>query len=165
MATEVIGVSNTAVATTRAGLRVVLVDADFGAQDATRIVSQLPRRRGFKFGLLRRGDSDVSATDFLGSQATGRLLDELMQQNDPVIVDPLPLLQVAYATAAIQKAGRALVVGPHGSAIDNLREMRCRLEVIGVEALGYPYTEAPIRRGTVRPSGPSGDVLGKTSTP
>ena len=182
--------TNTAIAATQAGLRVVLVDADFGAQDATRLVSQLPPAEGpigltevvqdglllddavvgidvgggLEFGLLRRGYGDIAAPDLFGSQTAGRVLDELAQQNDLVIVDLPPLLHVAYATAAIQKADHALVVVRHGSAIDDLRELRYRLEVIGVEALGYVYTEAPRRRGTVRPIGPSGDVLGNAST-
>ena len=79
-----------------------------------------------------------------------------------VIVDVPPLLQVAYATAAVQKANQALVVVCHNSPVENLRELRYRLDIIGVKALGYVYTNSPPRRSrsAVPPSSPAFDLLG-----
>lgn len=180
--------ANTALAAGRTGLRIALVDGDFGAQDAARLISAVPHPRpvgltevvrdGIRLqdaiveidagpsgvvGLLGRGRSSVAAPEVLGSQAAGRVFTQLADSYDIVIVDLPPLLQVAYATSVVQRADHALVVIRHGSLADNLRELRYRLNVIGVEALGYVYTDVPMRRRLRRSARPSGDVLGTAS--
>jgi Mrp family chromosome partitioning ATPase len=181
--------ANTALAASRAGLRVALVDGDFGAQDSSRLLSRLPRGAvsvgltevvrdgtrledaiipinagaGGSVGLLGRGQRDVAAPDLFSSPAAGSVFAELADRYDLVLIDLPPLLQVAYATAAVQKADHALVLVRHKSPIGYLQELRYRLDVVGVQALGYVYTNAPLRRGGVPLSGPSGDVLGHGS--
>jgi Mrp family chromosome partitioning ATPase len=177
--------TNTALAASRAGLSVILVDGDVGAQDASRLLSKLPREEvsvgltevvlnGNRLNdaiseidagaesivaLLRGGQGDVAAPDLFSSQRAGHVLAHLADQYDLVIIDLPPLLQVAHTTAAIQQADQALVVVRHDSPVDNLHELRFRLDVIGVKALGYVYTNAPLRHGVVPSSGPSGDML------
>jgi len=164
--------TNTALAAGRSGLRVVLVDADFGAQDASRLLSRLAQKAtsvglaevvrgetslddalmsvdvggGSRVSLLRGGSADVAPPDFISSQAAAEVLQELADRYDLVILDLPPPLHVAYATAAIQSADGTLVVVRHGSRLDNLQELRHRLDLIGVRALGYVYTDAPMRR-------------------
>jgi Mrp family chromosome partitioning ATPase/capsular polysaccharide biosynthesis protein len=178
--------ANTALAASRAGLSVVLVDADFGAQDASRLLSDAPRRGssvgltevvrdGTRLndaistidagadsfvGLLGRGQGAMAAPDLFGSQIANRVFAQLADMYDLVIIDLPPLLQVAYATAVVQKADQALVVVRHRSPVANLHDLRYRLDVIGVKALGYVYTDAPLRQSVVPQPGPSGDVLG-----
>ena len=181
--------ANTALAAGRAGLRTALVDADFGTQDAVRLMSTVPHHGrsvgltevvldgvrledaitdidvgvGGSVGLLGRGRVDVAAPELLGSKAAGSVLTQLAGLYDVVIVDLPPLLEVAYATSFIQKADLALVVVRHESPLDNLTDLRSRLDLIGVDALGYVYSDAPGRRRSLlrRPS--PGDVLGTAS--
>lgn len=178
--------TNLAPAASRAGLKVILVDADFGAQDATRLLSEHTRgtpsaglteviRNGIpvndaisqvdagtaSFALLGSGETDVDAPDVFSSKNTNRVLDELAGRYDLVIVDLPPLLQVAYATAALQKTDQALVIVRHYSAVANLHELRYRLDVIGIKPVGYVYTDAPVRRHSVAPGGRSGDIPGQ----
>ncbi len=183
--------ANTALAASRAGLRVALIDGDFGAQDASGLLSPVPPRArpmgltevvqdgiriedamasvdpgraGGSLDLMGRGYGEIAAPDLFASPATGRVLEQTAARYDLVLIDLPPLLQVAYASTAAQKAGQALIVVRHDSLLDDLRELRHRLDVIGVEAMGYVLTEAPSRRGSTAPVGPSGDVLGKVST-
>jgi Mrp family chromosome partitioning ATPase len=101
---------------------------------------------GRSVSLLRGGSADVAPPDFIGSQAAAEVFRKLADRYDLVILDLPPPLQVAYATAAIQNADGTLVVVRHRSRVGNLQELRHRLDLIGVSALGYVYTDAPMRR-------------------
>jgi Mrp family chromosome partitioning ATPase/uncharacterized protein involved in exopolysaccharide biosynthesis len=183
--------TNTALAASRAGLKVALVDGDFGSQDASRLLATSPRDLGAPgltdvvrgetrlddaitqvdaggggfVGLIGKGRRDVVAPDLFNSSATGSVLAELADQHDLILLDLPPLLHVAYAAAAVRRADQALVVVRHRSPIDSLHELHYRLDVIGVQALGYVYTNAPTRRGRLASRGASGDVLGQGNRP
>ena len=186
---------NTALAASLAGLNVAVVDGDFGAQDASRLLTRIQGEAttdgdsghlgltdvaqsgaslndviveidtnsdGF-VALIGRGRGTMTAPDFFSSRTARRVLSQLERQFDLVILDLPPLLQVAYATAAVQKADHALAVVCHASPVTNLDELRYRLDVIGVSPIGYVYTNAPLRRSVVPRRGPSFDVLGHGS--
>ena len=164
--------TNTALAVGRSGHRVVLVDGDFGVQEASRLLSRLAQNAtseglaevlkgeislddalisvdvggGRRVSLLRGGSADVAPPDFIGSQAAAEVFRKLADRYDLVILDLPPPFEVAYATAAIQNADGTLVVVRHRSRVGNLQELRHRLDLIGVTPLGYVYTDAPIRR-------------------
>lgn len=144
-----------------------LVQSQANLGDA--VIEIKTRTEGFRtegsIGLVGRGQGDAAAPEVFGSRETSSLLSQLEEEYDLVIVDLPPVLQVAYATAAVQKANQALVVVCHNSPVDNLGELRYRLDVVGVKALGYVYTNAPSRRsrGFVPRNSPSFDVLGHGS--
>jgi len=180
---------NTAIAASQAGLGVALIDGDLGTQSASSLLAgfspdseppgltdliqsqdknqqesivEIKARTAGSIYVVGRGQGDMTATEVFGSRRTSRVLSDLENEYDLVIVDVPPLLQVAYATAAVQKANQALVVLRHKSSVENLQELRYRLDVIGVKALGYVYTDSPPRRNrdAVAGGGRAFDVLG-----
>lgn len=193
--------ANVALAAAKAGLRVVLVDGDFGAQDASQLIASklsseqmtagltertmtvgltevvhegIPLDDAIakirvgatgSFALLGRGGADVTAPDVFASPATATVFQELADSYDLVILDLPPLLQVAYATAALQNTDRALVVVRHRSQKSDLQELRYRLDLVGSTTVGYVYTNAPTRREAALLDTPTGDVLGRASRP
>lgn len=164
--------TNTAIAASRSGSRVLLVDGDFGAQGASLLFNELDDSvlrtgltevvrdhssldsaiksadvgDGFVVDLLGRGDAMMTAPDLFGSQAVATVFQNLTTRYDLIILDVPPILGMAYASAAVQHADFALVLAKHGGSIANLEELRYRLQLIGVPALGYVYTNAPVRR-------------------
>lgn len=164
--------TNTALAAARSGMRTALVDAGFGARSAAGLISavipQPEQVRGLvdvvagevrledaiadfevgaggPIGLLGTGEGQTDAPELLGSHMAGNILSRLAELYDVVIVDLPPLLQVAYGSSFAQHADHALVVVRHESPLDKVRELRYRLDLIGVDALGYVYTAAPAR--------------------
>ena len=164
---------NTAMAAARAGLRVVLVDADAGAQEASRLIPGVAERTatvglaevaagtsslggavvpveigsGARLSVLGRGSTSFTASDYFSSPAVADVLVQLADRYDLVMLDLPPLLQVAYSSAAIQQADAVVLVVRHGSATANLDEARHRLDLIGIPMLGYVYFDALTRQG------------------
>jgi len=182
--------SNLAVAAARVGLRVLLVDGDFGAQQTSVLFSdsgqagidvgltELVRRLAdlqdvivtvdvgddLHLDLLGRGHVEIPAADLFGSQALADTFGRLAEAYDLVILDTPPLLEVAYANTAVQQVDSVLAVVAHRSRVEKLEELRYRLELIGVPMLGYVYTSIPARRQTQVRAGRSDDVLGTAGT-
>lgn len=170
--TSVVSV-NTAMAAARAGLRVVLVDADVGSQEASRLIPGVAERTataglaevaagdislggavvpvefgsGASLSILGRGSTSFTASDYFSSPAVADVLVQLADRYDLVMLDLPPLLQVAYSSAAIQKSDTVVLVVRQGSAIANLDEARHRLDLIGIPMLGYVYVDALTRQG------------------
>lgn len=182
--------TNLAVAAARVGLRVLLVDGDFGAQQTSVLFSEISSTgaeagltelvRGLAnledviitvdvgdnldLHLLRRGHVEIPAAELFGSQTLADAFSELAGVYDLVILDTPPLLEVAYANAAVQQVDSVLAVVAHRSRVERLEELRYRLELIGVPMLGYVYTSIPARRqAPVRPAR-SEEVPGTSGT-
>lgn len=162
---------NTALAASRAGLRTLLVDADFLSQRASSVLSPftsgaelglaealtgkarlndclIPVSLGGRFtiDLLRRGEDNLSWADLLASPAAARIFSALATKYDLVVVDTAPLLQVPPARAAIQKADFAVVVVKHRDFKENVEVLLTRLRMMGVPTLGYVYVHPPRMR-------------------
>lgn len=168
--------ANTAIAAGRAGLKVILVDGDPVTQDATRLMQPITRKLsqngltdvmyhdvalrdaitplqagpGSSVHLLKRGNAGEPDVDLFGTPAATRVLEELALLYDLVIIDLPPLLDTPYTGSALRQADRALVVVRHRSRLDDLLELKHRLDVLGVESVGYVYTDSPLRIGSKR---------------
>ncbi|HHC09107.1 MAG TPA: hypothetical protein ENK55_10380 [Actinobacteria bacterium] len=162
-------VANTAIAAAKSGARVLVVDADFGHQELTRILLgddtppmgltdvergviglgdafvQVAATESERVSLLARGLTDVDPHDFFSSPRTVEILQEAVEQFDLVLLDTPPLLRVAYSSTIVGVADRALVVIRHGSEIATAQELRHQLDLVDTPLLGYVYNAAPLR--------------------
>ncbi|HSL24950.1 MAG TPA: hypothetical protein VLA54_01620, partial [Acidimicrobiia bacterium] len=153
----------------RAGLRTVVVDADFLSHRATAMLSPFtsggpetglsevvtgrarlnnalaPGSLGGRFTIdvLRRGGGNMSWTDLLTSTQAARVFEDLRARYDLVVVDTAPLLQVPEARAALQIADFALPVVRHRDLAESFEELLIRLNLVGVPVLGYVYVHTP----------------------
>lgn len=162
--------ANTALAAARAGMRVLVVDADFGSQavteilvgqasprvtgmtdiaagsvDASSAILNITRTGGEPVHLLTKGSIEVDASDFFSSPATQQMLAKAFKGFDLVLVDTPAMLRVAYATTLVGFADRGLVVVRHGSDMRAAEELHHQLDLIGTPLLGYVYNAAPLR--------------------
>ena len=163
---------NVALAAAQAGLSVVLVDGDIVEQDVSRMIDRI-RLRDTTMGLVNvlrgaatledavesvelgdgndiavlevGGDTDT-APDLLGLQAIAPIVHKLANKYDLVVIGLPPVLESPHATA-IQEADRALVVVPHGTGVGQLREVRHRMDIMGLAMAGYVYMGPPKRVG------------------
>ncbi len=179
--------TNVAVAATFQGYRVLVIDADFGHQNATdTLLPDMPPGPGLtevvtgsmtldeaaarveigqpgELWVLSRGRLPITAPDFFNSeQAMGFILG-VRDDFDLVLVDTPPVLQVAYASALVGSVDRVVVVVPHASSIQPAHELRQRLELIGTPVAGYVYNRAPAA-GLPPGEGSLADVLGTIQT-
>lgn len=164
-------VANAGLAAARAGNRVLLIDADFGAQQLvalfadkasdfgiTDVVLKRPgpglamsigaveQGGGGRLDIMGRGTAETPAGTFFRDEALPSFLDGLRDDYDLVLIDTPPLLQVAYAGLVTRLADEAIVVVRHDSDMGELEELRDRLEMTGTPPLGYAYNGAPLRR-------------------
>lgn len=177
---------NTALASARQGNRVLVIDADFGNQRLTTLLSgdqlgpgltELVYRGrqladvvqvvdlsgGATIDLLSRGQEAVTAPELFGSPAVQDFFASVREEYDLVLIDAPPLLQVAYASTVVRLADRALVVVPHRGDVRAAKELAERLALLGTEAAGYVYNRAPLRVDMTRSEGSLKDVLGRGS--
>ena len=161
--------ANLAVTAAYQGSRVLVVDADFEGKGVSFLLGQdLDRRRG----LLDVLDGTVELDDVVvpvaladnlslltGGQAAGydwpdvlstsrwpQLTVRLSSAYDLVVIDLPPYLQIAYAVPIVRATDGVVVVIPHKSPVSRAAELAERLRFVGVEALGYLYVKAPLRR-------------------
>jgi capsular exopolysaccharide synthesis family protein len=177
--------ANLALAAAHEGNRVLLVDADFGNQDLsalltgsagaltdglTDIISTgLPFAQAIRsidvgsdgvLSLLSRGRQPVVAADLLRSPKVKQLFDIVREEFDLVLVDAPPLLQVAYASTLAAYVDGAIVVVGHGESTVNIEETSNRLSLIGAAVFGYVYNRSPLRREMTVSEGSMTDILG-----
>lgn len=162
--------ANTAYAAALAGKRVLVIDADLGNQELTRMLqgSETPRHGLFdvisgavsleqavvtvsmeqagSVDLLSRGTQDGRLSDFISSDVTAALFAHLGESYDLVLIDAPPLLQVAYATTLARLSDRALVVISHGQDYHGAEDLKRSIDMIGTPMIGYVYNQAPLRR-------------------
>ena len=176
--------ANTAIAAAREGLRVLVVDADFGNQELTGIflgeeqpaagitevvagivplekaVRQVVVTEDRSLFLLWRGRQSVEAANFFRTEETQKFFAEVKDQFDLVIIDGPPLLQVAYASTLVRYVDAVVVIVAHNSRIGELEEVADRLHFIETPPIGYLYTKAPLRPEMTASEGSMKDILG-----
>jgi Mrp family chromosome partitioning ATPase/capsular polysaccharide biosynthesis protein len=153
-------VANTALAASRDGSRVAIVDADLGTRALTELLDGLwspgevdaaeidrrlevtPRAAdGMRVDLIRaRSDSY-----FLAAGGAASMLMTLRARYDMVFVDLPPILSVAYTASVLGAADGAIVVVSHRSNVSDSEDVRDRLELVGTPVLGYVYNRSPLR--------------------
>ncbi|MCP3975323.1 MAG: AAA family ATPase [bacterium] len=179
--------ANTALAAAREGKRVLLIDADFGSQMATEMLTETHPKAGITevvesgtalseavmpiegsgtsgLHLLARGWQTSSAPEFFRNPATREFLDQIQDFYDLILVDAPPLLTVAYASTLAGMVDKVLVVTRHNGSATALEELQDRLDLIGTPTVGYVYNLAPLRLDISRNEGSMRDVLGQPAT-
>jgi Mrp family chromosome partitioning ATPase len=176
--------ANTAIAAAREGLRVLVIDADFGNQELTSLflgeeqpaagitevvaglvpldeaVRQIVVTDDRSLFLLWRGRQPVEAANFFRTEDTQRFFTEVKEQFDLVIIDGPPLLQVAYASTLVRYVDAVVAIVAHNSRVGELEEVADRLHFIETPAIGYIYTKAPLRAEMTASEGSMKDILG-----
>jgi Mrp family chromosome partitioning ATPase len=176
--------ANTAIAAAREGLRVLVIDADFGNQELTSLflgeeqpqagitevvagivpleqaVRQIVVTDDRSLFLLWRGRQPVEAANFFRTEDTQRFFAEVKEQFDLVIIDGPPLLQVAYASTLVRYVDAVVAIVAHNSRVGELEEVADRLHFIETPAIGYIYTKAPLRAEMTASEGSMKDILG-----
>ncbi|NNF10070.1 MAG: AAA family ATPase [Acidimicrobiia bacterium] len=176
--------ANTAIAAAREGLRVLVIDADFGNQELTSLflgeeqpaagitevvaglvpldqaVRQVVVTDDRSLYLLWRGRQPVEAANFFRTEDTQRFFTEVKDQFDLVIIDGPPLLQVAYASTLVRYVDAVVAIVAHNSRVGELEEVADRLHFIETPAIGYIYTKAPLRAEMTASEGSMKDILG-----
>lgn len=181
--------ANTAIAAAREGLRVLVIDADFGNQELTsmflgaeqppagitevveglvpleKAVTKVVVTDDRSLYLLWRGRRPVEAANFFRTEATQQFFRAVKDQFDLVIIDGPPLLQVAYASTLVRYVDSVVVIVGHNSRVGELEEVGDRLQFIETPALGYIYTRAPLRAEMTASEGSMKDILGVGGQP
>ena len=181
---KTITAANTAIAAAREGLRVLVVDADFGNQELTGLLlgdsqpdvgitevveglididaalKHVVVTDDRSLYLLSRGRRPAEAATFFRAESTQRFFAEVRNRFDLVIIDGPPLLQVAYASTLVRYVDAAIVIVPHNSRVSELEEVADRLHFIQTPAVGYVYTKAPLRPEMTASEGSMKDILG-----
>lgn len=178
---------NTTMANARRGHSVLVVDADFGNQDSTRLLlgpDHLPEhglidviesnallasaaRRVYldddeiALDLLSRGGSSTVAANVLSSKEAREVFESAATDYDIVFVDAPPLLQVAYASTVARYVDALVIVISHESPVRELEEVVKRLQLIGTPVLGYIYNRSPLRKEMTAVDGSMMDILGE----
>jgi Mrp family chromosome partitioning ATPase len=176
--------ANTAIAAAREGLRVLVIDADFGNQELTGmflgeeqpaagitevVAGRVPLEQAVRqvvvtddrsLYLLWRGREPVEAANFFRTEDTQRFFREVKEQFDLVIIDGPPLLQVAYASTLVRYVDAVVAIVAHNSRVGELEEVADRLHFIETPAIGYIYTKAPLRAEMTASEGSMKDILG-----
>lgn len=179
--------ANLGIALAGEGRQILFIDADFGSQDLTRILttssttsSGVPRGltdfvaeqnpfsaevqrisfRGVDFSLLSRGRQPVIAIEFFRSPQVRQFFQTIGQAYDLVLIDTPPLLQVAYSSSLSSLADAAVVIIEHESQVRQTEDMMSRLDFVGAKVAGYIYNRAPLRREMTVVEGSLRDIVG-----
>jgi capsular exopolysaccharide synthesis family protein len=146
--------------------RVVLVECDLrrpllatklGLDDSTGTTSVLIGRVHVRQALQQYGDTGLSVltsgpippnpSELLQSRAMEKLLDELREEFEIVILDAPPLLPVTDAALLAARADGALIVTRHGKTTnDQLRHAIERLDAVDAKPVGVVINMSPTTR-------------------
>lgn len=176
---------NTAVAVAVQGSTVLVIDCDFGNQEASRLllspgtdpldgitdvldgtvsIGEATHRvelgNSVTVDVLPRGTRPTTAASSLQSDGAKALIDSLTAAYDLVLIDAPPFLQVAYASRLAEMAGGALIVIEHGSSYAEAEGLIDRLQLVGTPVMGYIYNRSPLRREMTMSEGSMMDVIG-----
>lgn len=178
-------VVNMAIASAIHGRSVLLIDCDFGNQQASRMllgddhagltgltdvvegvagrleaVHPLDLGGGVSLSLMPRGTSRSPAAATLQSLGSAELFQAVSDNFDMVFIDGPPLLQVAYASTLAELAETLIVIVEHQGSHSELVDLRNRLSLIGTPLIGYVYNRSPLRREMAMSEGSMMDILG-----
>jgi Mrp family chromosome partitioning ATPase/capsular polysaccharide biosynthesis protein len=176
---------NVAVAAAYNGRRVLLVDSDFGSQEAAFLLAgeghtalagmtdviegtasqaeathSIVLGNGIELDIMPRGTRPSLAAAVFQSQPARDLIGDLTKNYDLVLIDGPPVLQVAYAASLADIAEGLVVIVEHQSSHAELVDLRGRLELISTPILGYIYNRSPLRREMTMSEGSMMDILG-----
>ncbi len=174
--------ANLALAAASRGRKVLVIDADFGYQRLTELLTGSQSNgpgitevveAGFDLDsaivtvdhpgdldLLSRGQRKVTAPVFFSLPATRAFIGRIGDYYDLVLIDGPPMLHIAYASTIATYAHRVVTVVPHRSDIKQLEDLAQRLDLIGTPLAGYVYNAAPLRPEMTLTEGSLKDVLG-----
>lgn len=177
--------ANTGMATARQGQTAILVDCDFGNQDATALVlgdQELPALgftdtveaevplinaitpvalgNGVSVDLLSRGTRPTIAANLVRAPGGREVFQQMKATHDLVLVDAPPVLQVAYASTVASYVDALVIVVRHGSPVRELEDLVNRLKLIGTPVVGYIYNRSPLRAEMTATEGSMMDILG-----
>ena len=157
--------SNIALTIAQAGHTVVLVEADlrrpmasdyFRLEPAVGITSvllgQVTLEQAMQHGaprcdILASGPTPPNPTELLQSDAMHRLLDELKNRYDYVIIDAPPVLPIADAALLAAQAQGAILVTRHNkTTVEQVRGAVERLDAVGATLLGTILNRTPVNR-------------------
>lgn len=175
---------NTAFAAALDRSSVLVIDCDFGNQEASRLLlekgqmlgtgltdilegtasidSALQRVElggGTQLQWLGRGTHPALAATSLQSDAAAALFKTLADRFDLVLVDSPPLLQVAYASRIVEMVEGVIVVVEHKSAYREAEDLSGRISLLSTPVVGYVYNRSPLRREMTRSEGSTGDIV------
>lgn len=156
---------NLAIALAQSGLRTALVEGDlrrpqvaesFGLENTVGLTTVLVGRVGLQeamqetevpgLDVLASGARPPNPAEIVQTGAMERLVSDLRQEYDVVLVDAPPLLPVADAAILALLADGALLVVRHGrTGQDQLRAAVDRLDVVGARLFGTVLSMAPRR--------------------
>ncbi len=178
-------VVNTAVAAAGDNQSVLVLDCDFGNQEATRLLlgdnsgsllgvtdviegetlarnatHEIELASGALLHVMPRGTRPTLAATTLQSRGARELVELLAGVYDLVIIDGPPMLQVAYASALASIADGVVVVVENGSLQSELSELKSRLDLVGTPVLGYLFNRSQLRREMTVTEGSMKDILG-----
>jgi Mrp family chromosome partitioning ATPase len=176
---------NMALAAAFHGQSVIVVDGDFGNQEASRILlggahmqdpgvtdvidgtrtlaeasHRVDLGNGMSLSVMPRGTRPTLAASAFQSERGRDLFKSLADSYDLVVIDCPPLLQVAYASMLAELSQALVVVIQHGARESQLIDLRGRLDLIGRPVLGYVYNRSPLRREMTMSEGSMMDILG-----
>jgi Mrp family chromosome partitioning ATPase len=177
--------ANVVLSVARRGLKVLAVDADFGSQELTslltgtiarrdigitdflldeipldRAVSAIGQPTGGEVGLLSRGSQVATAVDVFRQAKARDMFQVAADSHDLVIVDGPPFLQVAYSATLASYIDCVLVVVRHGTPRRELVELAERLRFAGANIVGYIFNGGPLSDEMTNTGGSMRDVLG-----
>ncbi len=177
--------ANTGLALARQGKRVLAIDADFGHQKLSNlltggrphevgltelvedelpfeyIVQRIPMGDRAVLDLVGRGQAQVSAPDFFRSAGVREFFEGIHDEYDIVLIDTPPLLHVAYASQLVRYADRVVIIVGHSQNVAPTEELANRLAFLETEVVGYVYNRAPLRAAMSGSEGSLRDVLGE----
>ncbi|CAN5763363.1 hypothetical protein BH23ACT5_BH23ACT5_14800 [soil metagenome] len=178
-------VVNTAIASAVHGRSVLILDCDFGNQEAARnlvgdrhaglvgvtdviegvatieqATHQIELGNGVSLSLMARGTRPSLAATTLQSNPARVLIGALVEAYDFVLIDGPPLLQVAYASTLAELADGVVAVVEHRGSHSELVDLADRLELVGTPVMGYIYNRSPLRREMTMSEGSMMDILG-----
>lgn len=178
-------VANIVLAVARRGLKVLAIDADFGSQELTSLMTghrakmevgitdvlgqDVPLERavwslrpptGIEIGLLSRGSQVATAVDVLRQPKAHSMFRDAAETNDLVFVDSPPFLQVAYSATLASYVDAVVVVVKHGTPKRELLELSDRLRLVGAKVVGYVFNGVPLTDKMTMTGGSMRDVVG-----
>lgn len=154
--------ANLAMAMALAGERVILIDADLrragmaallGIERSAGLTSLILGRASIQdvlqpYGkglqVLATGPLPPNPSEILGSQVFNRLLAEVGDLADIVIIDAPPILPVADAVTLAVQVDAVVLVARYGSTQRHAAtEARRRLDAVGARIIGFVYNAVP----------------------
>jgi Mrp family chromosome partitioning ATPase/capsular polysaccharide biosynthesis protein len=175
---------NTAIAGARRGHRVLLLDCDFGTQDASRLVAtsdsdtsvglvdvveegvafeeavtNLPLGDQADLSIMGRGTRPTVAANLLLDKQFHEAFARARDDYDIVFIDGPPLLQVAYASTLANTVEALVIVVSHETPVREFEELVDRLQLIETPVLGYLYNRSPLRKEMTVREGSMRDII------